>query len=176
MGQPAGTKEQHAAEVAAGERFEFGKNWARFLKSLNEDRVVKAQRSLENMLETGSLTGKTFLDIGSGSGLFSLAARRMKARVHSFDYDPQSVNCTRELKRKYFPDDADWQVEQGSVLDEGYLRGLGEFAVVYSWGVLHHTGKMWQALENAGHLVAPGGTLFISIYNDQGAPSVRGGR
>jgi 2-polyprenyl-6-hydroxyphenyl methylase/3-demethylubiquinone-9 3-methyltransferase len=97
MGQSAGTKEQHVAEVAAGERFEFGKNWARFLTSLNEDRIVEAQRSLEDMLEAGSLAGMTFLDIGSGSGLFSLAARRMKARVHSFDYDPESVNCTREL-------------------------------------------------------------------------------
>ena len=88
MGQSAGTKERHVAEVAAGERFEFGKNWAHFLKSLNEDRIAEAQRSRESMLETGSLAGKSFLDIGSGSGLFSLAARRMKARVHSFDYDP----------------------------------------------------------------------------------------
>ena len=173
MAESTGTKQQHVAEVAAGQRFEFGKNWARFLKSLTEDQIVEAQRSLERMLETGSLAGRSFLDIGSGSGLFSLAARRMDARVHSFDYDPQSVSCTRELRRKYFPDDPDWRVDEGSALDREYLRGLGVFDVVYSWGVLHHTGKMWEALESAGDLVASGGTLFIAIYNDQGTASLR---
>ena len=96
---------QHATEVAAGERFEFGKNWARFLQTLNDDKIEEAIKSLQDNLETESLAGKSFLDIGSGSGLFSLAARRLGARVHSFDYDPNSVACTAELKRRYFPDD-----------------------------------------------------------------------
>src|SRR5262245_14932037 len=149
--------ESQAVEVAAGERFEFGKNWAAYLKALDETRIVEAERSLADMLETKSLDGKRFIDIGSGSGLFSLAARRMGARVHSFDYDPHSVACARELRRRYFPDDPDWTVEQGSALDEKYLRSLGAFDVVYSWGVLHHTGNMWQALENVAPLVADGG-------------------
>lgn len=150
---------QHQKEVVMGERFEFGANWARFLSVLNEERIDAAQASLCRMLEVEDLKGKTFLDIGSGSGLFSLAARRLGACVHSFDYDPQSVGCTAELKRRYFPEDADWTVEEGSVLDTGYLQGLGQFDVVYSWGVLHHTGAMWQALENVAPLVAGGGAV-----------------
>jgi 2-polyprenyl-6-hydroxyphenyl methylase/3-demethylubiquinone-9 3-methyltransferase len=125
------------------------------------------------MLGVERLDGLMFLDVGCGSGLFSLAARRLGARVHSFDYDPQSVACTQELKRRYYEGDADWRIEQGSVLDRAYLDRLGTFDIIYSWGVLHHTGDMWRALANVAPLVVPGGRLFIAIYNDQGYLSKR---
>jgi len=154
-----------------GKRFRFGRNWQAFLATLNEERIQETEDSLKEMLGLSSLEGRKFLDIGSGSGVFSLAARRLGAEVHSFDYDPQSVACTLELKGRYFPDDALWAVEQGSVLDEDYLRSLGEFEVVYAWGVLHHTGNLHQAMENAVLPVARGGELFLAIYNDQGMVS-----
>jgi len=138
---------------------------------LNDGRIQLAEASLKRMLQVEDLNGKGFLDIGSGSGLFSLVARRLGARVHSFDFDPQSVACTLELKRRYYPGDGDWVVEEGSALDTDYLNRLGQFDVIYSWGVLHHTGAMWSALENVTPLVAEGGRLFIAIYNDQGRPS-----
>lgn len=162
-----------AKGVRAGERFEFGKNWERFLALVGEDRIIKAANSLRLWLEVEELEGKNFLDIGSGSGLYSLAARRLGARVHSFDYDPKSVACTAELKRRYFPGDLDWMIEEGSALDASYLTSLGTFDIVYSWGVLHHTGQMWQALDNVKNCVAPGGKLFIAIYNDMGSKSSR---
>lgn len=165
--------QQHAAEIASGERFEFGKNWALFLRSLNESRIQEACQSLTSMLEMSDLSGKRFIDIGSGSGLFSLAARRLGARVHSFDYDPHSFACTQELQRRYYPDDPGWIVEQASILDPEYVAKLGTFDIVYSWGVLHHTGQMWKALDHAGSMVTPGGKLFIAIYNNQGAASRR---
>ena len=163
----------HSAEVSRGERFEFGKNWQRFLTTLNDKRIDEAQQALAKMLEVPDLKGKRFLDVGCGSGLSSLAARKLGATVYSFDYDPHSVACTTELKRRYFPDDASWVVEEGSALDADYINSLGDFDVVYSWGVLHHTGQMWKALENVHGRVVPGGTLFIAIYNDTGSQSTR---
>lgn len=148
-------------EISKGERFAFGANWGRFLKTLSDDRITKAEDSLRRTLGLERLDGLSFLDAGSGSGLFSLAARRLGASVVSFDFDPQSVACTLELRRRFFPDDATWQVEQGSVLESDYLARLGQFDVVYSWGVLHHTGAMWQALENVVPLVRGGGDYTL---------------
>jgi SAM-dependent methyltransferase len=163
----------HAREVRAGERFEFGANWAAFLRRLTPARIELAERSLQRMLGVESLIGKRFLDIGSGSGLFSLAARRLGATVRSFDYDPQSVQCAAELRSRFFPDDRNWRIEEGSILDDAYVASLGRYDIVYSWGVLHHTGQMWKAIENAASLVADGGKLFIAIYDDGGAISRR---
>jgi len=153
-------------------RFPFGRNWASFLGVLSEARIQEAERSLREMLGAERVAGAAFLDAGSGSGLFSLAAMRLGARtVHSFDFDPESVACARELRRRYFPDAQNWTVEQGSVLDPDYMNRLGEWDIVYSWGVLHHTGRMWEGLASVISHVKRPGLLFVSIYNDQGRMS-----
>jgi 2-polyprenyl-6-hydroxyphenyl methylase/3-demethylubiquinone-9 3-methyltransferase len=165
-----GTDGSYEREVNLGERFEFGKNWQSFLSTLDDERIQRAQASLEEMLPA-RLKGKRFLDAGSGSGLMSLAARELGAEVVSFDYDPNSVACTTELKKRYRADDEGWQVLRGSVLDAEFLHDLGPADIVYSWGVLHHTGAMWQALDVLQQEVAPGGLLFVALYNDQGVAS-----
>ena len=162
-----------SGEVKRGDRFEFGRNWQQFLQFVDDARIAHAEDSLKQMLGITTLTGCSFLDVGAGSGLFSLAAKKLGARVHSFDYDPASVACTRELKRRYFPQDQTWSIDEASILDETYVTRLGSFDIVYSWGVLHQTGDMWKSLDFVHALVAGNGYLFISIYNDQGGVSRR---
>lgn len=144
-------------------QFPFGSNWSDFIKCVNAERIEEAEASLRRMLNVQNLTDKQFLDIGSGSDLSSLVARRLGAKVHSFDFDPQSVASTSELRDRFFPDDCDWTIEHGSALNQEYLGSLGRFDVVYSWGVLHHTGAMWLGIENAINRVCDGGILYLAM-------------
>ncbi len=164
---------QHTAEVRSGERFTFGENWRAFLRTVNEARITESVLALRSMLGVDTLKGVRFLDVGSGSGLSSLAAHRLGADVTSFDYDPSSVGCTLEMRDRFAQGSVGWTIMHGSALDAEFLKSLGSFDIVYSWGVLHHTGQMWQAIGNVLPMVRDGGLLFIAIYNDQGVWSKR---
>ena len=145
--------------------FSFGRNWQNFLKSFDEERLRIAESSLTEFLKLPDLKGKSFLDIGCGSGLFSYAAFSLGAeRIVSFDVDPESVACCKYLHR-LAGNPTNWEVHEGSILDKGFVSGLGTFDLVYSWGVLHHTGKMWDAIRYSAGLVNPGGLDHIAIYN-----------
>ena len=128
-------------------RFRFGKNWLSFSNTVTTQIVDTAVNSMKDVVDEESLVGKTFLDIGSGSGLFSLAANRLGASVRSFDYDTESVECTKKLRQQYANRDLHWEISQGSILDETFLKELGVYDVVYAWGVLHHTGHLELAMQ-----------------------------
>jgi 2-polyprenyl-3-methyl-5-hydroxy-6-metoxy-1,4-benzoquinol methylase len=157
-----------ARERTMNDRFSFGRNWKRYAASLDEERI---RRSVESMAASlGDIRGRSFLDIGCGSGIHTVSALRLGAsRVHAFDYDVDSVECTRHVVATHAPDMRHRvTVERGDALNEPYLRSLGTFDIVYSWGVLHHTGDMWRALHLATLPLEHDGCLLIAIYNDQG--------
>jgi 2-polyprenyl-3-methyl-5-hydroxy-6-metoxy-1,4-benzoquinol methylase len=147
--------------------FNFGDNWMRYLDKINPKKIKIAKKSLLKMLKIKSLKGKSFIDIGCGSGLFSLAAVRLGAYVFSFDFDKKSVECASLLKKKYLISDKRWKIDHGSILNESFIKHIGKFDVVYSWGVLHHTGDMFKAIENSKKIVKKKGVIYLAIYNDQ---------
>ncbi len=145
-------------------KFAFGKNWQKFLDGLSKEAIKESADKLEEFLGE-NLEGKTFLDLGSGSGIHSLSALELGAeRVVSIDADPESVECALRLRADSVYKEK-WQIQKGSLLDVSFLNSLGTYSVVYCWGVAHHTGDMWQALENISKTLNSGGVLFVAIYN-----------
>jgi SAM-dependent methyltransferase len=143
--------------------FAFGKNWAAYADKISEAEIEEAEGGLSRLLGGERLDGKRFLDIGSGSGLHSLAALRLGAReVVSVDIDPDSVATTRAVLTRHAPD-SHFRAEQASVF-ELHPERFGTFDTVYSWGVLHHTGDMVRAMHCAATLVREGGDFIFALY------------
>lgn len=164
------------AAVRSGEHvdFSFGENWGKYIRGLTPAKVAQAERSLQRSFAEHPLQGMTFLDIGCGSGLFSLGAVRAGASsVVSVDIDPDSVACAEALRRE--TPFAEWEIRRGSILDDKFLAALRPAARVYSWGVLHHTGAVWQALENVLTLVEPGGLVCVALYLEPRHPALQMG-
>jgi 2-polyprenyl-3-methyl-5-hydroxy-6-metoxy-1,4-benzoquinol methylase len=143
--------------------FEFGENWRNYARTIDQKRIDSAIEGVKKLFPDG-LAGKTFLDIGCGSGLHSLAAFSLgAASVTAIDIDENSVGTTQELLTKYAPGST-WTAKVASVFDASPDE-LGTFDVVYSWGVLHHTGDMWRAIECATRFVNAQGRFAIAIYS-----------
>ena len=151
--------------------FDFGKNWINFSKSINEERIELATNSFTNLSDI-DFEKKSFFDVWCGSGLSALVALRLGAEVLAIDSDAYSIESTKNLLKK-FSRNNNYKIEQKSILDQKFLRKIKKFDVVYSWGVLHHTGEMWKALENCSLKVKKKGKLVLAIYNDQGGASKR---
>jgi SAM-dependent methyltransferase len=149
---------------APADAFAFGRNWQRYVdRYLDFERVAIAAQSLQDLVGD-DLAGRTFVDVGCGSGLFSLAAHRAGATVLSLDVDPDSVSACRELRGRA-GDPETWTVVEGSILDAELVGSLPWGDIVYAWGVLHHTGDMYAAIRETARLVRPGGLFVIAIYN-----------
>jgi SAM-dependent methyltransferase len=152
--------------------FDFGRNWEAFSSAkVDAGRLDRAKHSLVDLIGEGRPAGHTFLDIGCGSGLFSIAAAQLGAgQVVGFDVSPAAVDVSKanvyRLRDHLSAEAVEPDFWLGNVLDEGLIASLGTFDIVYAWGVLHHTGAMWRAIRNTAGLVAPqNGTLVLAIYN-----------
>jgi len=146
--------------------FSFGGNWKKYFTKIEEPTIRRAEKSFTDFTRFANLDGQTFLDVGCGSGLSSLIAYRLGAkRIVSVDIDPNSIDCATALRTRFAGQTSQWDIVPGSALDPDFPSAVGKFSYVYSWGVLHHTGAMWKAIENVISCVEPGGKLHIALYN-----------
>ncbi len=143
--------------------FKFGENWKNFSQEINEERIMEAKKSLVKFFGDKGLEGKAFLDIGCGSGLFSLAALLLGAKnVMAVDIDQDSVATTTHVLETFAPKKA-FKTKVVSVFDLDPKKH-GTFDIVYSWGVLHHTGSMEEAIAKASKMVSPKGLFALALY------------
>ena len=146
--------------------FDFGSNWQAFSEQrVDAQRLTLAVRSLQSLLQRDTLQGVSFLDVGCGSGLFSIAAYQLgAAKVIGIDINPRCITVSEQNRNRLVPN-APIRFQKVSALSPQSLDVLGMFDLVYAWGSLHHTGEMWHAIRNVAKQVTPGGTLVLAIYN-----------
>lgn len=147
-------------------QFDFGKNWQQFSEQrIDAARLGQACQSLRSLLQKDNLEGLTFLDVGCGSGLFSIAAYRLgAAKVVGLDVNAGCIEASNFNRDRLIPG-APVEFHAASALDPKQLEPFGVFDLVYAWGSLHHTGSMWIAIRNVASCVSPGGILVLAIYN-----------
>jgi SAM-dependent methyltransferase len=146
--------------------FDFGSNWQAFSEQhIDDQRLAIAAGSIQGLLRRKTLSGVSMLDVGCGSGLFSIAAYQLgAAKIVGIDINPRCIAISERNRDRLAPK-TPIAFQQSSVLDRERLESLGTFDLVYAWGSLHHTGAMWDAIRNVTRCVAPGGTLVLAIYN-----------
>jgi 2-polyprenyl-6-hydroxyphenyl methylase/3-demethylubiquinone-9 3-methyltransferase len=145
--------------------FSFGENWQSYLEDIDEERIAAARESLQRHFGVEDFSGSRFVDIGCGSGLFSLAALQLDAaEVISFDYDAGAVACAHELYQQAGEPDH-WSLSQGNMPNDDFIDSLPEAEYVYAWGSVHYTGSLWEAIDNTLSLTASDGVAFMTIWN-----------
>ena len=149
-------------------KFDFGRNWISYSQTaLDSQKLSQARKDFHTLFVGEVLEGKTFLDVGFGQGLALVFALEAGAKPLGIDTDLDN-ELALKLTCDFFGLQQRPRTQTASILDDGFVRShaeAGGFDIVHSWGVLHHTGQMFRAIENTMRLVKPGGLLVISIYN-----------
>ena len=145
------------------EHFSFGQNWSDYSEIVEERHIISAEEDLTRLMNSGDFANRKWCDLGCGSGIHAVAAARLGAVVSAVDIDPQSIATTKRLAKKFGVEGKIVSLNY-SVFDLPFNNE--SFDVVYSWGVLHHTGDMWSAITEASRLVSmtEGSQFVVAIY------------
>ena len=144
--------------------FKFGKNWENYSDKINRKNIMDSLNDLKFQLRKIPFKkGFSFIDIGCGSGVHSIAASKLGFKVTSTDRDKI---CVKTTKRNYlkFHNFANNRVFQDNILNSKITE---KFDIVYSWGVIHHTKNPKKTFSKLSKSVKIEGKFGIYVYNFQ---------
>lgn len=145
-------------------RYDFGRNWSEYSSVITSEEIGSAVDGVTSLFP--DVHKKEVLDIGCGSGIHTLAFLTLgAAKVTCIDYDQDSVNTAERVLNTFYSGN-NYQVFRGDILNkDGHWFSEGkQYDIVYSWGVLHHTGDMWKAIDNVSEFTKVGGKFSIALY------------
>jgi SAM-dependent methyltransferase len=104
---------------------------------------------------------KTVLDAGCGQGRFTFGFAALGAKTTALDQSTEGLAYAKNALGEL--------TSQVEFLQHNLLEPLTlsrEFDMVWSFGVLHHTGNTYKAFNHIHPLVKKGGYLFLMLYGE----------
>lgn len=104
---------------------------------------------------------KEVADVGCGNGRFTYGLLSMGAKVTAMDQSAHGLENVKSVCSKFG--------EKLNTKQVDLLRGPidefeNRFDIVWCYGVVHHTGNTYLAMNNVCRMVKPGGYVFMMIY------------
>lgn len=164
--KPQNSKKSRAKEVwgttPAGTS--YGKGFTIGTKDFFESIICKRFEYelpfIREILDKYELKGKRILDIGAGAGYDLLEFHRRGAVVYGIDITPNNMAISKKYLSYYGcpPSLVVADAENLPFADES-------FDFIYSFGVLHHTPNIVQALKEAHRVAKRGARGMIAVYH-----------
>ncbi|MFA4972966.1 MAG: methyltransferase domain-containing protein [bacterium] len=106
-------------------------------------------------------TNKNVLEVGCGMGTVAIDFARAGANIFAIDLSPRAIDLA-QLQSTAYAVPIPWGCGNYEELTHVWE---GQFHLIFSWGVLHHTPNPDAALRNMHRMLRPDGELRLMLYH-----------